>query len=617
MRARCVGDMATMTVQQAYELAVRLGQAGRGEEAQSLCRQIVEHQPGFAPAWSMLAGIAHQTGKMDQAIEAYRKLAALEPANADVHFFLGNALRHQRKMEQAVEAYRRATDRADFFEAWMNLGLSLEQLGRPLEAIGPYQQAVRVRPEVEQLHRKLAELLVRRRDWGEAVRSYRQVLSLNPDIAEAHQDLGFALQKLGQIDEAMASYRRALELKPDLAEAHNNLGNALLAQGDLDGAARSYESALLIRPDFADAHSNLGSVHVAKLDLDVAMSSYETALSISPACADAHWNRALLWLLEGDYERGWPEYEWRWRKSPELQRDFAQPMWDGSHLRTKTILLHAEQGFGDTIQFVRFASMVAARAPKVILECQPELVRLLQRVAGVSQVIARGDPLPGFDVHCPLLSLPHVLKLRPDNIPAEVPYIRTQIRNTNPEIRNKSEIRRENDQNSSLAPSAFGNSDLFRISDFDIRASRPLGVGLVWSGSPAHPRDDERSIPPELLSSLAQVEGVQFFSLQKDSATQNPLPFEMLDLTKDLHDFADTAALIANLDLVISVDTAVAHLAGALGKPVWVLLPFVPDWRWMLEREDSPWYPTMRLFRQPRPGDWGTAVTHVARELPG
>jgi hypothetical protein len=323
-----------------------------------------------------------------------------------------------------------------------------------------------------------------------------------------------------------------------------------------------------------------------------AMPCLERAIGLRPDLAIIHWNRAIALLLEGRLTEGWAEAEWRFAYTPALRRDFPQPAWDGrSDLAGRTILLHAEQGLGDAIQFCRYAPMVAARGggDRVVLECQPELAALLTTAPGVAQVVRRGDPLPPFELHCPLLSLPHRFGTTLATIPAAVPY---------------------------LTP----DPDKVRAWQSRLAADGPgRKVGLAWAGSPGHANDRQRSCRLSDFAPLANVPGVTFYSLQLgptgEQATNPPPGLRLLDPTADLRNFADTAALVANLDLVISVDTAVVHLAGALAKPTWVLLPFNPDWRWLRDREDSPWYPTMRLFRQSERGNWKSTIERVASEL--
>jgi len=356
--------------------------------------------------------------------------------------------------------------------------------------------------------------------------------------------------------ETVAAFQRAVELKADYVFAHCDLGVALMEAGRLAEAVAAFEAAMALAPGFAPARTQ----------------------------------HAMTLLLRGDFERGWPEYEWRWRTEgfTPPRRELTQPMWDGREFAGRTLLLHAEQGYGDTIQFVRYAPMVAQRGGRVLLEAPAKLTRLLRGLPGVAQVIPAGAALPAFDLRCALMSLPGVFKTTLSSIPAPVQYLKAD---------------------EGLAAS-WANR---------LGKSAGLRVGIVWAGRRSHVGDFNRSIKLAALAPLAGVAGVRFFSLQKDDtageANHPPEGMNLIDLTADLTDFADTAAVISQMDVIISVDTAVAHLAGALGKPVWVMLPFLPDWRWLLNRDDSPWYPTMRLFRQKMPEQWSEVVASVAAAL--
>jgi hypothetical protein len=376
-----------------------------------------------------------------------------------------------------------------------------------------------------------------------------------------HCDLGIALGAVGEFDEAIAACRQAIALKPDYAGAHNNLGVSLMAVGGLDEAVEAFRRAIALKPDLADAHNNLG----------------------------------MTLLQNGRFEEGWAEYEWRWKTRQHLAggaRRFEAPLWNGEAIGSRVILLHAEQGLGDTLQFCRYAPVVAATG-RTVLEVQPPLVRLLSGLRGVIEVVARGDALPSFDLQCPLLSLPRALGTTLDTIPAATPYL--------------------------AADPALARVWRERLSRLD-----GLRVGLVWAGGkkldPAWAAADRRrSVALDTMAPLGDVAGVSFVSLQKgepaSQALNPPNGMAVYDSTADLHDFADTAALIDVLDLVISVDTAVAHLAGALGKPVWLVNRFDTDWRWLLNRDDSPWYPTLRQFRQRAPGDWHSVFLRVREAL--
>jgi hypothetical protein len=355
------------------------------------------------------------------------------------------------------------------------------------------------------------------------------------------------------LDQAIACHRTALQLNPNLLEAHSNLGNALVDQGLLDQAIKAYRSALALKPYHPEVRSNL----------------------------------AMCLLLQGDYPAGWREYEWRWSFGD--NPDVSKPLWDGGDLAGRTILLRAEQGLGDTIQFIRYLPLVTSRGGRVIVECQPELIRLLKQLPFASDWIPIGESLPSYDVWRPLLSLPFVFATTTENIPQQIPPL--------------------------VAPSD-------RVEDFRkalSSCSPGMKIGLAWAGRSGHKNDRNRSISLSLLADLARIPNAHFVSLQKGPSAAQASGLEsaikLIDLTDQLRDFADTAALIDHLDLVISVDTSVAHLAGAMGKPVWLLLPFAPDWRWMTGRGDSPWYPTMRLFRQLSIGDWAAVIQQMAEQL--
>jgi hypothetical protein len=411
---------------------------------------------------------------------------------------------------------------------------------------------------------------------------------LKPGYAEAHNSLGIALAALGDPGAAAASYRRAVEIRPDYAEAQSNLGNVLKDQGKLEEAVASYRRALELKPNFADAHSNLGVALIKQGRLEEALASLEQALRVNPDHPLAHLNRGVVWLLQGDYERGLPEHEWRCKQRGIRPRPFPQPLWDGSPLEGRTILLHAEQGLGDTIQFIRYAALVKRRGGTVVAACQGALLPVLAGCPGIDALVGQDGPMPPFDVQAPLLSLPRILGTTPRTIPAEVPYLRAR-------------------------------ADLVERWQEELRSPGSFLVGITWQGNPDHREDHLRSFSLSRFEPLARIPGVRLISLQKGPAAGQVAELagrlEVADLGDRLGDFADTAAVMRNLDLVITADSSPAHLAGALGVPVWVALPFAPDWRWMLGREDSPWYPSMRLFRQAAPGDWDGVFARMAEAL--
>lgn len=420
---------------------------------------------------------------------------------------------------------------------------------------------------------------------SQALACFESARRIDPANPTLYLYAGAALHDLKRFDEAAACYEKALQIAPLMGEIHNNLGNSLIELGRFWDAVDSFSKAATLLPSSpvpltarATALQALGKVFEAEADC-------RKALSVAPDFAAAHWNLALNLLLQGRYQEGWHEYEWRWRK-PDFTsplRHAELPQWDGSPLHGRTILLHAEQGFGDAIQFVRYAPLVAGRGGIVVLECHPELVSLFKGIEGAASVIAFGEIPPACDCQAPFLSLPGIFGTTLENIPASPPL---------------------------LIPA----EKLVKWQQLTSGHSAPR-VGVAWAGSSIHRNDSSRSLPLTLLPSFTRNTDIRFFSLRIGDADHrlklSPLAEQVIDLTEQIHDFTDTAAMIEQLDLIISVDTAVAHLAGALGKPVLLLLPFAPDWRWLLERSDSPWYPTIRILRQKEPGDWGEVINRV------
>ncbi|MBV8132837.1 MAG: glycosyltransferase family protein [Alphaproteobacteria bacterium] len=429
-----------------------------------------------------------------------------------------------------------------------------------------------------------------------AISHFRRALALNPNFVEAHFNLGKALYVQGDINEAIEQYQRVITIKPDHVVAYNNLASTLYECGKYDQAIVHYQRALSLEPGNSEVFFNLGLVLRAQGHLDEAVTHYRRAVALRPDFAEAHTNIGQALLLSGRFEEGWKEYEWRWKTNQMSgeTRDFSAPVWNGEAIGDRVILLHAEQGFGDTLQFCRYVPLLSDSA-RIVLEVHPPLVRLLSRLRGVLEIVARGDRLPPFDLHCPLLSLPRAFGTTLDSIPSAVPYL--------------------------SADPTLAASWRERLDRLD-----GLRVGLVWASNPdslqdaARQRDRrDKSISPDQLSLLAEVRELSFVSLQKAEAAgptrKFPAGLVVHDWTDELENFADTAALIDGLDLVISVDTAVAHLAGALGKPVWLMNRFDTDWRWLLNRDDSPWYPLLRQFRQPAPGDWISVIAKVQDAL--
>ncbi len=569
-----------------------LHQLKRFDEALASYDRALALRPDHAGAFSNRGNTLHELKRFEEALASYDRALALRPDHAEALFNRGMTLHELKRFDEALASYDRDLAlRPDHAEALCNRGNVLVDLKRFAEALASYERALAVRPDyAEALYNRGMALRELKRP-AEALASYECALALRPDHAEAFYNRGVMLRQLKRLDEALASYDQAVALKPDYVDALNNRGVALHELKRFDEALASYDRALALRPDYVPALSNRGVTLHELARLDEALACYDDALALNPTYADGHFNKALLRLLKGDFDTGWREYEWRRWKDDNLtlyRRDFTQPLWLGqTTIEGKTIRLHAEQGFGDTIQFCRYAPLVAARGARVLLEVPVQLKDLMATLAGVAEVIATQNELPDFDLHCPLLSLPLALATRVESIPAQVPYLSVPA------------------ESLSRWTGAVG-------------PKRRLRIGLVWSGSSGHKGDAVRSINLRSLLPVLDIDA-EFISLQKDVRADDATVLrehgDIVHFGDKLDTFADTAAIIANLDLVISVDTSVAHLAGALAKPVWVLLPFVPDFRWLLDREDSPWYPTARLFRQQAAGDWAGVIGRVVVEL--
>jgi tetratricopeptide (TPR) repeat protein/SAM-dependent methyltransferase len=578
--------MSKLDLQQLVQQAIGYHRAGRLDEADAIYRKVLRAKPANFDALHLSGLVAFQSGRLAEAAQRIQQAVAINPGSPLAQLNLGIVHKQLGRPEQAVTCFRQAIAlKPDYAEAYDNLGNVLQESGRNAEAIDCYRRVVTLNPASAPTHYNLGVALKDAGHPEEAATALRQALALQPASEEAHFQLGETLSALGQFVQAVGSYQRALAVKPNNAAAHFALGNALVSLGRTADVVLCYQRGLALDPGAAWAHSNLGLALQTQNRLVEAIASFERAIALDPGYASAHWNLSMARLLGGDFERGWQDYGWRWQTPDNPPRMLSQPEWQGEPLVGETIFLYAEQGLGDTLQFVRYASLVAARGAKVVLEVQPELRRLLAELPGVDMLIARGDPLPPFDRQLPLLSLPRVYGTRLDTIPAAVPYLAAD-----PQL---AEVWRER-----------------------LAALTGLRVGLVWAGSTIHPNDHNRSLDPSALTPFGALPGVSYVSLQKGRAIEGlPAQMQVLDAAPELNDFADTAAALANLDLLITVDTSVAHLAGAMGKPVWLLLPFSPDWRWLLERDDSPWYPSMRLFRQAEPGTWGAVLQQVAEEL--
>lgn len=578
-------------------LAEALSQAGRPTEALEVCRQGLDAHPDHAGLLFLQANAQRDLGALEDAGESYRRVLATRPDMVAAVINMAGVLHQQKRYDEAVLTLQCAIGlQADSFEAYFNLGNVFRDMGNLKGADASYRQALSLRPDALPPRVNLGATLVASHDADAAVALLSDTVALHPQSAEAHLHLALALRADGQPGEALVACQRALRLRPDWDEALFCHGNLCFQLDDLDGAEASFRQLLAGTPGHCDARLNLGVLLRARRRLDEAEDCYRQTLAQRPDDVMAHVNLAHLLLLRGDFQQGWQEYEWRRRGDFFMKRAqfIAAPQWAGEPLAGRTVLLYAEQGAGDTLQFLRYAPLLAERGARVVLEVQPNLVRLAQTVPGVAAVVGQGAALPPADYHFPLHSLPAFLGTAGvDDIPRRIPYL-------------------------SVAPESVA---LWR--DRLSAVGEGLRVGVVWSGSSRHPEDRFRSLPVVDFLTHLDVPGIRFFSLQKTAETgdmdflRSSQGAHVTDLSPHLGDFADTAAAIMALDLLVTADTAPAHLAGALGRPAWVLLPYRSDWRWLLDQEDNPWYPTLRLLRQAGEGDWRPLLDGLRAELRG
>ena len=561
-------------------------EAGRLREAAAIYRALLRSRPDDAEALHGLASTHAAAGDTARACELLARAVELDPGSADALSDLGVLRRRLGDPEGALAAYRAALEiDPRHIDALYNCANLHKAVGEAEAAAALYRRALAVQPGHPGALNNLGLLLHDRGDYAGAAERFRAALECDELQPQPHNNLGNALMKMGALEDAAACYRRAVGLDDGYRDGWRNLSVVLQEMDRLDEAREPARRAAELDPDNAELQLNLGTLLLRLGRTGDAAAALDRAVALRPDYPEARWNRAQSLLLNANFRDGWAEYEWRLR-CPGLNaygRTFDRPRWDGGALDGRRILVHAEQGFGDTLQFVRFLPLVKTQGGHVILECQPALVRLLEGVPGGDEVVPAGGGLPDFDCTVPLLSLPHLFGTDEATIPA-APY---------------------------LCPPA---PPLLVLPD-----SKARRIGLVWAGRPEHANDRNRSIPLERFRPLLDTEGVDFFSLQlepgREQIAAGGLRGRIADLADSLTDFAVTASAIDQLDLVVAVDTAVAHLAGALGKPIWLLLPHVPDWRWMLGRSDTPWYPTMRLFRQPEAGDWDSVFALVGAAL--
>ncbi|SDQ76662.1 Tfp pilus assembly protein PilF [Paraburkholderia fungorum] len=612
-------------MQQVFDRAYAAHRDGRLDDAERDYRATLDGNPSHVDALHLLGVLRHQQGQHAEAAALVRRAVNLRPEDAALQLNLGNALKALGQIDDAIEQFRNALTLAPSFPmAHYNLGNAYASVGRHEDAADSFEKSLRLQPNDASSHNNLGNALHALGRHEQAIASFQRALELRPGHAGALNNMGMSLNALGRASEAIPCFQEALAAEPRFVAAHFNLANTFDATGRHAEAVAAFERSLALQPNlppaifgmgnalaslgrhaqalpyleravgldpqFALAWLSLGTAHQALGAHAPAVRAFDQALRLRPDLASAHMNRALAWLAQGNFARGLPGYEWRLQAmaQPVIQ---TLPRWHGEPIEQRTLLIHAEQGFGDTLQFVRFVPLAAQRAARVVLEVQPPLLPLLAPAAQAWRVtlIAQGSPRPAADLQCPLLSLPLALGTTFDTIPSRTPYL--------------------------SVPPAYGRK--WRGS---LGGQAKRKIGIAWSGRVQ--QNETRSMPLAELDPLFALDGIDWIVLQPALSADERAALDAHPRTASIHrfdtrigDFADTAAIIERLDAVVSIDTSIAHLAGAMRKPLWLMLPFAADWRWFDGDARSPWYPGAALVRQPRPGAWSEVVNAVAKQL--
>lgn len=613
-----------MHSQALYLLGVVVHQQGDGSRALELIEQAILNVPDNPIFFCGLGDVLSSLGDLDAALVNYNKALDLKPDFPEAHYNMGNAFQSHGDLPKSIVCYKKAIKlKPDFALAYYNMGCAFSDCEDPDAAVDCYKKALKSAPDLAGAHQRMGRALQEMGRLDEAISSFRKAVSFLPSCAEAYNDLGNALKETGRFEEpvkcfekaltlnpcffqahynmgrmfeecadlgkAEVYFKKALEINPCLAEAHLSLGNLYKAMRKLEKALCCYQKAVALDAGYAEAYNNLGLVLMDLRKNKEAISAYEKALKINPHYAQAHFNLSLTLLLMGNFNRGWKEYDWRFKR-PKMHGRYVhapdKPEWNGLSYAGKRLLIHAEQGYGDTLQFVRYLPMVKALGGTVIFEATKPLFGLVEGLEGVDEIVemSHDGSAVAHDLYTYLMSLPGIFETSLSTIPSQVPYIKANSEK-----------------------SAYWKTRI---------PSNGFKVGLVWVGRNTEPR---RSCGLAPLAPLAEIQDVYLYGLQKNDVTEetNALlqTMGMKNLGEQFDNFSDTAGAIESLDLIISIDTAVAHLAGAMGKPVWLMLMYSADWRWFLKRKDSPWYPTMRIFRQKVPGQWGPVVNEISKKL--
>lgn len=574
-------------------LGVVMFLTGRKELALHHLQEAARLKPDFADAHNNLANMLRDMGRSAEAIAAYERCLQLAPQHMDALDNLAKALREARQFSRAESVYRRLLKlRPNSEDAHYRLGLTLKDLGEMPAALESFRQALKIRGNHVDALNHLGITLLNLKRPAEAAEAFQQAIRFKPDHPAAHCNLGNALWELGRLDDALVQCQKAAQIDPQSSQALNNLGGVLIELGRNDEAIEVFQRLMQLEPENSGARGNLAAALMSRGDISAALVELDQILCREPECAEARKNRGIACLSVGDFARGWADYEWRWQTKEFTPRKFAQPAWRGEELAGKTVLVYAEQGFGDSLHFVRYLPLLQARGARVVFECKPAMPQLLKNVSGIDELVAGGQPLPPFDFHAAIMSLPHLLRLPDPSDSPPPPYV-------------------------------FADEHLIAHWKAELAGISGVKVGINWQGRPTHKRDRFRSVPLAQFLPLAQIPNVRLFSLQKgfgvEQLQSSPAREKIVDLGSRLDEstgaFMDTAAVLHNLDLVITCDTALAHLAGALGRPVWLALSAMPDWRWLLTGETTVWYPTMRIFRQHKLGEWNSVFAQISAAL--
>ena len=583
-----------VNLSETMKVAVQHHQAGRLQQAEQFYHLALQNAPNHPAVLHSLAMIAYQTGRYDAALRMVTQALANNSQVPQLHNTRGVVLEALGEFEQAIDAYQHAVRlKPDYAEAYGNMGIALQAQGKFDAAVEKCEKAVSLAPHYAKAYNTMGFSLEKQGKFTQAIESYRHAVRLAPDFAEAYNHLAVLLNAEGRSAEAIENYKRAIQIDPAYAEVYNNLGIVLKDQEQFEEAVAHFERALRLEPKFAEAYYNLANSLRDQGRCGEAVQNYRHAIRLKPDYTEAHWNLSLTLLLDGNFIEGWKGYRRRRNADLKILTDFhrsGKPRWDGSSFVGKTLFVHYEQGLGDNIQFARYLPMVKARGGTVIFETLRPLIGLFREFPGADELVEFSPdkkPSARFDVYTSLLDMPNIFETTMETVPAEVPYL---------------------------------HADPVKIRYWRDRLAGPdFKVGIAWAGSPTHGNDRYRSCRLRDFAPLVQIPGVRLYGLQKGNAAAQmhelAATLPVTNISEEFQDLTDTAAAVENLDLVISVDTCVLHLAGALGKPVWALLPFAPEWRWMLNRPDSPWYPTMKLFRQQKWGRWDTVFLRVAEEL--